>query len=60
MPAKQIVMKPSNKPCKHVIRFETQDPTAHVSNVYVSKGFPGIETAKAIVVSIEATSLASA
>jgi hypothetical protein len=42
--SQQIKMK-VGKPCKHSIRFETDDPKAPVSNVYVSRAMPGIESA---------------
>jgi hypothetical protein len=50
--SQQIKMK-VGKPCKHSIRFETDDPKAPVSNVYVSRAMPGIESAKEITVTVE-------
>lgn len=41
------------KECKGVVRFETQDFTAVVSNIYVSRAMPGINGAKKIRVTVE-------
>ncbi len=57
MPAKQIVMKP-DKECKHSIRFATDDEKSPVQSVYVSRAFPGIEQAKTVIVTIEASQAA--
>lgn len=55
--SKQIIMTP-DKSCVHSIRFATEDPKAPVKSVYVSREFPGIEQAKTVIVTIEASQAA--
>jgi hypothetical protein len=38
------------KECKHSIVFESADPKAVITNVYVSRDMPGIDKAQNIVV----------
>jgi hypothetical protein len=55
--SKQIVMTP-DKACVHSIRFATEDPKSPVKSVYVDRSFPGIESAKTVIVTIEASAAA--
>jgi hypothetical protein len=42
-----------SKPCKHSNRFDTQDPDAPITSIYVLKGnMPEIKNAKKIAVTI--------
>lgn len=47
----QVLMK-RDKECKGSIRFATEDEKAPVSNVYVSRAFPGVEQAQQIFVTV--------
>ena len=42
-----------DKDCKGSIRFATENPKAPVSNVYVSREMPGINTASKVIITIE-------
>lgn len=47
-----IVMKRS-KECKGSVRFETDAQNVAVTNVYVSREVPGIETAECVTVTVQ-------
>lgn len=44
---------PKGKDCKGSVRFETADPNAVVTNIYVDRSMPGISEAKKVKVTVE-------
>ena len=51
--ATTVIELPKNKDCKSCVRFDSPDPEAVITNVYVSRKLAGLDKAKAVRLTIE-------
>lgn len=56
MPEQIEIIMTAEKPCKHSIRFATENDKAAVTNVYISRNVPGIDKARRVKITLEVLS----